>query len=181
MLAAARMAADPGPPGRAAAVLGLCGLAFGVQGGFVAATVEYEQERGFYLTGVGLASAVTVVAVLVVVFALVVAAVDQVVAARRSVAALAALGVEPALHRRVLYRQLTAVSWPVACGAAFVGVALFGPSIVANEGLTAGVVTALLLPVPLAALVVLGLAGLAVAVVAGLLRSAADPTHLRTV
>ncbi len=179
VLAAARLAADPGPPGRVAAVLGLCGLAFGVQGGLAAVTADNE-EAGFYLAGVGLAGAATLVAVLVAVFPLLVAAADQMVAARRSTAALAALGVDPELHRRVLFRQLTALSLPVACGAAVVGLGVYGIAAIVGSGVTSVAVAALLVPVPLTAFAVLGMARLAVAAVAGPLRSAADPVQLRT-
>jgi predicted lysophospholipase L1 biosynthesis ABC-type transport system permease subunit len=115
--------------------------------------------------------------VLVVLLALVVAAADQVVTTRRSVAALTALGVEPALHRRVLARQLTVLSLPAALAGCAVGLFLHGSAGLLEGGPRA--VAWLLAPLPLTALLVVAAARVAVALVAGPLRAAADPAGLR--
>jgi hypothetical protein len=120
---------------------------------------------------------VTAVGVLVVLFSLVVAAADQVVTTRRSVAALTALGTEPALHRRVLQRQLTVLSRPAALAGCVVGLMGYGPSAAVDGG--PGAAAWLLAPLPLTALLVTGGARLAVALVARPLRAAADPAGLR--
>jgi len=117
------------------------------------------------------------VAVAVSVLALLVAAVDQIVSGRRSVAALSALGVEPDVQRRVLRRQLTAVSIPAAAVAALAGSLVSGPAAVAEAGPAALVV--LLLPVPVAAAAVALLAGLCTVPLRGVLADAADPENLR--
>ncbi len=175
-LVAARLAADPVAPGRVAAVLGLAGLALGIEGGVAAGAVDHE-NAAFYLAGVGLAGATTVVAVVVALLSLVVAAADQVVAARRAAAALGALGADPGLHRAVLRRQLTALSLPAALAGCVVGLLGYG-----TDALVAGgpaEVVVLLVPLPLTALLVLGAARLAVALVAGPLRAAIAPVNLR--
>ncbi len=183
VLVAARLTADPRSAGRAAAVLALAGLAFGVQGGF-AATVPDRDDAAFYFVGVGLAAAVTVVAVLVVLFSLVVAAADQVVTSRRAVAALAALGAEAAVHRRVLTRQLTVLSLPAALAGCTAGLLLHGGYsllLAASGALDAapGAAARLLVPLPLTALLVVAGARAAVALVDRPLRAAADPAGLR--
>lgn len=178
VLAATRLTAQPRPAGRVAAVLGLCGLAFGVQGAVAAAALGRD-DPAFYLTGAGLAGAATAVAALVAVTALVVAAVDQVVDARRATASLGALGADPALHRAVLRRQLTAVSLPVAVGGALAGSLLHGIEAVAVDGFTPSMAAVLLVPAMLAAIVVSGSARVAAGLAGGALRSAADPVNLR--
>jgi hypothetical protein len=183
VLVAARLTADPRSAGRAAAVLALAGLAFGVQGGF-AATVPDRDDAAFYFVGVGLAAAVTVVAVLVVLFSLVVAAADQVVTTRRAVAALAALGAEAAVHRRVLTRQLTVLSLPAALAGCTAGLLLHGGYsllLAASGALDAapGAAARLLVPLPLTALLVVAGARAAVALVDRPLRAAANPAGLR--
>jgi hypothetical protein len=175
-LVAARLTADPRSAGRAAAVLGVAGLAFGVQGGF-AASVPDRDDAAFYLTGVGLAGAVTVVGVLVVLCSLVVAAADQVVASRRAVAALTALGADAALHRRVLGRQLTVLSLPAALAGCAVGLLLYGPHALVEGRPDAA--AWLLAPPLLTALLVLAVARGAVALVARPLRAATGPDGLR--
>ncbi len=176
LLAAARLAAAPRPAGRVAGVLAVCGFALGVQGGLAAGTVTRE-DAGFYLAGVGIAATATLVAIVVSVLALLVAAADQIVDGRRAVAALSALGADPDVQRRVLRRQLTAVSVPAATAGALLGAVLFGPAGIGTAG-AAGLVVALL-PVPVAAVLVALLARIAVASLAGLLADAADPENLR--
>lgn len=178
VLVAARLSADPLAAGRAAAVLGLAGVALGVEGGVAAAAVGLE-DAGFYLAGVGLAGAATAVAVLVAMLSLVVAAADQVVADRRAVAALAALGAEPELHRAVLRRQLTVLSLPAALTGCVMGQVVYGPIALIEPAPSALAIAVLLVPLPLVALFVLATARFAVALVAGPLRAAADPANLR--
>jgi hypothetical protein len=180
VLAAARLRADPGAAGRSAAVLGLCGTAFGVQGAF-AATVLGHPDVSFYAAGIGLAATATLVAVAVALLSGVLAAVDQAVGERRSVAALAALGADGDLQRAVLRRQLTAVALPVALAGCVAGLAVLAGRGPAEEGSapSAAAVGVLVAALPLTAAVVVLVSRLAVGLVARPLRAAADPVHLR--
>jgi hypothetical protein len=185
LLAGRRLEADPGPPGRVAAVLAVCGVALGIEVVLVTDLLtagSLAADLSFYLTGYGIVAVGVAVAGAVAMLTLLVGASDQLLDAHRSLASLAALGVEEQTLFRVLRRQQSATSAP----AAVLGVLTTG-----------GLGTWLLSlgnPTPnsvryalLLTLIVAGVAGLAVTLVARLaarllrsrLRAALDPENLR--
>jgi hypothetical protein len=185
LLAGRRLEADPGPPGRVAAVLAVCGIAMGIEVVLVTdllTAASLSANLSFYLTGYGIVAVGVAVAGAVAMLTLLVGASDQLLDAHRPLASLAALGVEEQTLYRVLRRQQSATSAPaVVLGVLTTGA--FGTWLLSLGNEAANSVRyALLLT-----LIVAGVAGLAVTLVARLaarllrsrLRAAMDPENLR--
>lgn len=182
LLAGSRLAAAPGPAARSAALLAVCGMAWGLQAALML-TVLQEQvwDVGFYLVGIGLTAVVAVLAAAAAVTGLLVAAADQVLSSPRAAASLAALGLDGSAARRVLRRQLTAVGAPLAAAGVLVvlpAVAIVDVTGAAVDvtGATVAAVLGVLLAVWLA---VHGIAALSVLAVGPTLERAAAATNLR--
>jgi hypothetical protein len=186
LLAGRRLEADPGPPGRVAAVLAVCGVALGIEVVLVTdlltAGSGLAADLSFYLAGYGIVAVGVAVAGAVAMLTLLVGASDQLLDAHRPLASLAALGVEEQTLYRVLRRQQSATSAPaVVLGVLTAGAFGTWLSSLGNEAPNS-VRYALLLT-----LIVAGVAGLAVTLVARLaarllrsrLRAALDPENLR--
>ncbi len=150
-----RLEADPRTAGRVAGVLMICGLALAIEVVFAADILtEAPYDRGFYLTGVGLAVAGTLVAASVAVVTLLVGAADQLLDARRPLATLVAFGVEESVLIRVLTRRLSVAAVPAVMIGVVVGGALMGLSFGVEGGFSAwSYIGLFVVPLVLAALV----------------------------
>ncbi|HEX8498852.1 MAG TPA: FtsX-like permease family protein [Actinomycetales bacterium] len=180
VLAAARVAADPRTPARAAAVVAVCAATIAVAGvvGVDALARTWQPDASasaFVLSGVGLALAMALVALLICLVSLVVGATEQMRDGARSTAVLVAFGVGRADLHRALVRQLTAVTLPSASIGAVVAalaVTLFTEGTAAMLGGVLGVAVAVL--------AVAGAARLAALLVRPQIAEATSADHLRT-
>ena len=181
LLAGARLVAGPQAPGRVAAVLGVAGLALGLEAVIVTDLFGPDGPRGedldFYLTGFGMAAVGVLVAAVVAVLTLLVGAADQLLDARRPLASLAALGVDQATLERVLRRQQAAIALPsVVIGSLLGGL---GAALLMSDSSPGAAVPATLLTTALAAAVVSVAIRASARLLRGRLRAAIDPENLR--
>jgi hypothetical protein len=187
LLAGSRLAAEPGSAGRVAAVLMVCGVALGVEAVIVSDLLlergQLGEDKGFYLTGFGMAAVGVLVAAAVGVLTLVVGAADQLLDARRPLASLRAQGVEESTLTGVLRRQLSAAAVPgVVFGTVIGGVAaaiLDGSNGGDSFGQLPGAVLPTLATALVAGVVVSFAARGATRLLRSRLRAAVDPENLR--
>ena len=185
LLAHRRLQADPRSAGRVAGVLFVCGVALGVEALLIAEQLSqsgFGGGDGFYLVGYGMTAIVVLVAAAVALLTLLVGAADGLLDARRSLATLAALGVDARMLERVVGRQLSASAVPAAAAGAFVG----APAIVMLGGISVGMpflLATVLVPASIAALTAALVtavgARLSARLLRSLIRSAVDPENLR--
>jgi len=192
VLAAAVLTGVPGPTGRAVGVLWICGFGVGTvtaTGGIdLAHRLAYHpaEDESFmdFFTAYTLTLLVewTLVGAVVIAATLALSMVERLHDARRTIASLAALGVDAATLLRVLRRQLTVPSMAAMASGTLAGVASLSLSMPSSNNLPGlldlGVLAAVLvLPVLFIYLVAIVLAS----ALRPRLRAAMDPENLRTV
>jgi hypothetical protein len=185
LLAGLRVAAAPRSNGRVAAVLLVCGVAFGVQAVLVGELLrehDLGEDASFYLGGHALAAAGVVVALVVAVVTLVVGMSDALLEARRPLAALRALGVqESELARSLRAQSSTGTVLAVVIGTLLGAVGM--TTLIAGDGQWSHQAALAALPVAATALVAAVLVRLLVRgsarLLRGSLRAATDPENLR--
>ncbi|HEY4315444.1 MAG TPA: hypothetical protein VGO19_08060 [Actinomycetes bacterium] len=185
LLAGLRVAAAPRSNGRVAAVLLVCGVAFGVQAVLVGDLLhehDLGEDASFYLGGHALAAAGVVVALAVAVVTLVVGMSDALLEARRPLAALRALGVqESELERSLRAQSSTGTVLAVVLGTLLGAVGI--TTLIAGDGEWSHEAGRAALPVAATALVTALLVRLLVhgsaRLLRGALRAATDPENLR--
>jgi hypothetical protein len=185
LLAGLRVAAAPRSNGRVAAVLLVCGVAFGVQAVLVGDLLRSHNlgdDRSFYLGGHALAAAGVVVALVVAVVTLLVGMSDALLEARRPLAALRALGVQESELEESLRAQSSTGTVPAVVVGTVLGAVGITTLIAGDEAWSHEAARAAL-PVAVTALVAALLVRLLVRGSARLLRSslraATDPENLR--
>ncbi|PWJ53663.1 hypothetical protein SAMN06264364_11166 [Quadrisphaera granulorum] len=186
MLAGAQRRANPVAAGTVGAVLFVCGLSFGVEAVLVTSmfTATYGYGTGdllFYIGGAAVAATVAVVGALVALLALALSLSDHLLATRRSVAAVAALGLEPRRLLGVQRRALTDTAVPAVVSGSLVGGLLYQWVYVLEHLADVGIYSAGVLAASVLAGVLIALAcRLVVVLLAGRVRAAAALEHLRT-
>jgi hypothetical protein len=185
LLAGWRLEAAPQAAGRVAVVLLLCGVAIGVELVYepvwfygetiLVLTQLSSDDPGTYL--IALAGMATLIALGIAVLTLIVGLADELVDSRRSLASLAAVGVEERVLARMLRRQLSAVALPsVLIG---VGVTALGVAIVTSRFAMGPLAAATAVALGLAWLTVTLAIRLAMWVLRSRLRAAIQPENLR--
>lgn len=186
VLAGAQRRANPVAAGTVGGVLFVCGLSFGVEAslsaGLLAPSYGYSpSELGFYLGGAALAATVAVVGIFVALLALALALSDHLLATRRSVAATAALGLEPRRLLEVQRRSLTGSAVPAVVTGTLLSGVLYSVGISSRYLQQPWVPFLVVVVVATAAGLLVALTcRLVVAVLAGRVRAAAALEHLRT-
>jgi hypothetical protein len=185
LLAGLRVAAAPRSNGRVAAVLLVCGVAFGVQAVLVGDLLRSHNlgdDRSFYLGGHALAAAGVVVALVVAVVTLLVGMSDALLEARRPLAALRALGVQESELEESLRAQSSTGTVPAVVVGTVLGAVGITTLIAGDEAWSHEAARAAL-PVAVTALVGALLVRLLVRgsarLLRGSLRAATDPENLR--
>jgi hypothetical protein len=185
LLAGLRVAAAPRSNGRVAAVLLVCGVAFGVQAVLVGDLLRSHNlgdDRSFYLGGHALAAAGVVVALVVAVVTLLVGMSDALLEARRPLAALRALGVQESELEESLRAQSSTGTVPAVVVGTVLGAVGITTLIAGDEAWSHEAARAAL-PVAVTALVAALLVRLLVRgsarLLRGSLRAATDPENLR--
>ncbi|MEH3076476.1 MAG: hypothetical protein PGN11_07300 [Quadrisphaera sp.] len=172
--------------GTVGGVLFVCGLSFGVEavfsaGLFVQETGYRPSDLGFYLGGAALAAAVAGVGIVVALLALALSLTDHLLAVRRSVAATAALGLEPRRLLAVQTRALTGTTVPaVVAGTVVAGLVMAQSYLVFYPGRGWIVLVAVALTAVLAGGLIALACRLVVGLLAGRVRAASALEHLRT-
>jgi hypothetical protein len=188
VLAGARLAAEPRAPGRAVAVLLICGLVLWYDGFVLLGSTGWlggspDDDLGPMIIGTGLVAAGTLVAAVVAVVTLIVGAVDQLLDAQRPLACLAALGAERQVLAHVMRQQLVAASAPAAVLSPWIVFPLAAVtssgSLVDSSWLTQAAPAATCTSVGFGAFTVFT-ASLAARALRPQLRAAMDPENLRT-
>ncbi len=128
LVAARRLATDPRPTARAAAAVGAIAMVAGGGGGLLADLPQssyegagFDDVEAFYLVPVALAGMVLLVALVLTIFSLSVHGLESLVDRTRSVASLAALGVDTAELSRIQRWEVGLVAVPVAMLGVLVG------------------------------------------------------------
>ncbi|MGQ0777812.1 MAG: FtsX-like permease family protein [Pseudonocardiales bacterium] len=181
VLAAALLKGAPGPTGRVAGVLWICGIGLGFA---TMVTVGILEERydssslAFYLSGIALAVGAILVGMIVAAATLAVGMIERLHDARRAIASLAALGVDEAILHKVLRRQLTVPSIAaMASGVLAGGFYTFSYSYGVPKLLTLGAIALVVVGSVLVIHVVATVMALALR---ARLRDAMNPENLRT-
>lgn len=185
-LAGAQRRANPVAAGTVGGVLFVCGLSFGVEAVFSAGLFSYDSGYGpsdlsFYLGGAALAAAVAGVGIAVALLALALSLTDHLLATRRSVAATAALGLEPQRLLAVQAKALTGTAVPAVLTGTLLSGLLFSQRYVfvyPERGWT--VLVAVVVAAVLAGALISLACRLVVALLAGRVRAASALEHLRT-
>lgn len=183
LLAGARLAADPYAAGRAAAPIGLIGLALGGASFVVALLVTGGGTSAFFVVSLLLVAVVVLLALLLVVLAITVNGIETLAEHRRSTATLAATGVPLRELSASLEAQARLVGQPAATLGLVVGTAAGLVALVVDDA--AGIeAVAVLVGAVLTQVLLRLLVALAAAVVNRLLHpwlvAAAAPEALRT-
>lgn len=185
-LAGAQRRANPVAAGTVGGVLFVCGLSFGVEavfsaGLFVQETGYRPTDLGFYLGGAALAAAVAGVGIVVALLALALSLTDHLLAVRRSVAATAALGLEPRRLLAVQAKALTGTTVPaVVAGTLVAGLLMAQSYLFSYPGRGWVVLVAVVVTAALAGGLISLACRLVVALLAGRVRAASALEHLRT-
>jgi hypothetical protein len=186
VLAGAQRRANPVAAGTVGGVLFVCGLSFGVEAslsaGLLTPADDYlPSDLAFYLGGAALAAAVAVVGICVALLALGLALSDHLLATRRSVAATAALGLEPRRLLAVQRRSLTGSAVPAVVAGTLVSGLLYSAGVSSRYLLLPWVPYVVVVVAAAAAGLLVALAcRLVVALLAGRVRAASALEHLRT-